>query len=73
MKSKLLIGFMLYAAGLLLDTVIDSRHGGVEKDLGEISEQIENWEESLPAHLGLKPAEVAHIKNQHRDNLKLQT
>ena len=53
--------------------MIDSQHGGVNKHLGKIADTIDKWEESLPECLGLKQPEVNHIKNEHRDSLKLQT
>ena len=56
-----------------LDRVIDSQHGGVDKHLAKIAGQIDKWEESLPEFLGLKQPDVNHIKNEHKDSLKLQT
>ena len=55
-----------------LNLVLDSENGGVPKHLGEIAEQMYEWEGKVSDELGLIKADVNSIKEHHKDQLKLQ-
>ena len=55
-----------------LNLVLDSENGGVPKHLGEIAEQMYEWEGKVSDELGLTKADVNSIKERHKDQLKLQ-
>ena len=58
-----------------LDHVLDSDNPhGVSKHLGEIADQIAEWEGPIAEKcLGLSPPEIACVKAKHPGKLRLQT
>ena len=50
---------------LLLDQVLDFKHGGVPHHLGRIADSMDTWEGAVAEELGLTTADVASIR---RDN-----
>jgi hypothetical protein len=56
-----------------LDQVVDSEHGGVSKHLGQIADAMYEWEGSIAEQLELTNADVAAIKTEHPNKLRLQT
>jgi hypothetical protein len=52
--------------------VLDSDHGGVPKDLGQIVDCMSEWEGRIADELGLTLADVASIKSKYPSNLELQ-
>ena len=57
----------------MFDQVLDSENGGVSKHLGEIADSMYEWEGPVAEQLGLTPADVAAIKTEHPNKLRLQT
>ena len=57
----------------MLDQVLDFENDGVSKHLGQIAESMYEWEGPVAEQLGLTPADIAAIKKEHPDKLKLQT
>ena len=56
-----------------LDLVLDSDNSrGVSRHLGEIADQMSEWEGPIAEYLGLNPPEIAGIKTKHPANLQLQ-
>jgi hypothetical protein len=55
-----------------LNLVLDSENGGVPKHLGEIAEQMYEWEGKVSDELGLTKPDVNNIKELHKNQLKLQ-
>ena len=55
-----------------LNQVVDSENGGISKHLGEIAEQMYEWEGKVSDELGLTKADVNNIKELHKNKLKLQ-
>jgi hypothetical protein len=56
-----------------LDQVVDSEHGGVSKHLGQIADAMYEWEGPIAEQLELTRADVAAIKTEHPNKLRLQT
>ena len=66
---------LLVAPSVVLDRlnlVLDSENGGVPRHLGEIAEQMYEWEGKVSEELGLTKADVNNIKELHKNQLKLQ-
>ena len=56
-----------------LDLVLDSDNPlGVSKHLGEIADQISEWEGPIAECLDLTPADIAGVKTKYPENLRLQ-
>lgn len=56
-----------------LDLVLDSDNSrGVSRHLGEIANQMSEWEGPIAECLGLNPPEIASIKTKYPANLQLQ-
>ena len=55
------------------DQVLDFNNDGVSRHLGQIADNMCEWEGPIAEHLGLTPADVATINTKHPKNLKLQT
>ena len=53
--------------------MLDSKHGGVSKHLGQIADAMYEWEGSIAEQLGLTRTDVAAIKTEHPHKLRLQT
>ena len=53
--------------------MIDSRHDGVSKHLGQIADAMYEWEGAVAEQLNLTEADIAAIKMKHPGELKLQT
>ena len=56
-----------------LDRMIDCESGGVNKHLGQIADSMYEWEGSVAEQLDLKQADVAAIRMEHPNQLRLQT
>ena len=56
-----------------LDHTLDFAHDGVENDLGEIADTMDEWEGKTSTALGLTKVDGASIKTEHPKNLSLQT
>ena len=52
---------------------MDSEHGGVSKHLGQIADVMCEWEGPIAEQLELTRADIAAIKTEHPNKLKLQT
>ena len=52
--------------------MLDSEHGGVSKHLGQIADDICEWEGPIAEQLELTIADVAAIKMEHPCKLRLQ-
>ena len=63
--------FFAYPA--LGDQVLDFNNDGVPRHLGQIADNMHEWEGSIAEQLGLTLANVAAIKKQYQTELKLQT
>ena len=53
--------------------MLDSENNGVLKHLGQIADNMHEWEGSVAENLGLTKAEVAAIKTKYPQELCLQT
>ena len=53
--------------------MVDSEHGGVSKHLGQIADAIYEWEGPISEQLELTKADIAAIKTEHPNKLRLQT
>ena len=51
---------------------MDSENGEVSKHLGQIADNMYEWEGTVAENLGLTKADIAAIKTKHPTNLKLQ-
>ena len=56
-----------------LDLVLDSDNNGVSKHLGEIADQMSEWEGPIAECLGLTHPEIVGVKTKYPENLRLQT
>ena len=56
-----------------LNQVLDIEHGGVSKHLGQIANAIYEWEGSIAEQLELTKADIADIKTEYPNKLRLQT
>jgi hypothetical protein len=56
-----------------LDQVVDFTHGGVSKHLGQIADAMCEWEGPIAEQLELTDTDVAAIKTEHPNKLRLQT
>ena len=56
-----------------LDLVLDSKHGGVSKHLGQIADAMYEWEGPIAEQLELTRADIAAINRKYPGELKLQT
>jgi hypothetical protein len=56
-----------------LDQVLDFENEGVPKHLGQIADNMHEWEGPIAEQLGLTKADVAAIKTKHPRELRLQT
>ena len=52
---------------------MDFEHGGVSKHLGQIADAMYEWEGPIADQLQLTRADVAAIKVEYPNKLKLQT
>ena len=52
--------------------MLDYENGGVSKHLGEIADSMYEWEGPVAEHLDLTPADVAAIKTEYPNKLRLQ-
>ena len=52
---------------------MDFEHGGVSKHLGQIADDMYEWEGRIAEQLELRKADIAAIKTKHPGELKLQT
>ena len=57
---------------LLLDQVLDFKHGGVPHHLGRIADSMDTWEGAVAEELGLTTADIACIKTENQSKLNLQ-
>ena len=53
--------------------MLDAEHGGVSKHLGQIADAMYEWEGPIAEQLELTRADVAAIKTEHQNKLRLQT
>ena len=53
--------------------MLDSENNGAPKHLGQIANNMYEWEGSVADHLGLSKADVAAIKTKYPKELKLQS
>ena len=53
--------------------MVDSEHGGVSKHLGQIADAMYEWEGPIAEQLELRDTDIAAIKTEHPNKLKLQT
>ena len=53
--------------------MVDSEYGGVSKHLGQIADAMYEWEGPIAEQLELTEADVAAIKTEHPNKLRLQT
>ena len=58
---------------VMLDRVLDSGNDGVSKHLGQIANSMHEWEGPVAEQLDLTPPDIAAIKTEHPNKLKLQT
>ena len=56
-----------------LDKVLDCNHGGVSKHLGQIADAMYEWEGPIAEQLQLTRVDIAAIKTEHPNKLRLQT
>ena len=52
--------------------MIDSRHGGVLRHLGQVADTMYEWEGPVADNLGLHQADLAGIKKAYPGKLNLQ-
>ena len=52
---------------------MDFEHSGVSKHLGQIADTMYEWEGTIAEQLELTRADVAAIKTDHPNKLKLRT
>ena len=73
-KSATLV-FVISTSGMddPLDLVLDSDNNGVPKHLGEIADQMSEWEGPIAEWLDLTSSEIAGVKTEHPKKLRLQT
>ena len=69
----IIIIMYIFAYPDLGDQVLDFNNDGVSRHLGQIADNMYEWEGPIAEHLGLTPADVAAINTKHPKNLKLQT
>ena len=55
------------------DRVLDYDSGGVQKDAGQIADEMSEWEGRLAESLELTIVDVAEIKTKHPRSLNLQS
>ena len=53
--------------------MLDAEHDGVSKHLGQIADAMYEWEGPIAEQLELTRADVAAIKTEHQNKLRLQT
>ena len=57
----------------VMDQVLDYANNGVSKHLGQIADNMCEWEGPIAEGLDLTPADIAAIKMKYPTELKLQT
>ena len=57
----------------VLDKMLDFDHDGVQRDLGEIADAMDEWEGKIAEELRLTNVETQRIKDKHPRRLDLQT
>ena len=53
--------------------MVDFEHGGVSMHLGQIADAIYEWEGPIAEQLELTRVDIAAIKTEHPNKLRLQT